>query len=182
MNWLEAYEILSAELRYAFDGLRLRSEFFPKFLSAVERFDHGIKPSKKADAACRHFAAKRMWPKIDQKVAVEVLFRLCEAADFAAFVVGPKSPRIDGARSAPIPWGENLLQWLLVDYWKMAGFWRRLYQFGSHHRQVPVMLNPDIPSKKATWEGGNPKWSVGTEAGVNTGRMLNEASERRRAG
>jgi hypothetical protein len=126
MNWVEAYKILKREQKKTFSGLRLHAGLLSNLPSSVEWSEYMLEHTDEVDAACAHFAAKRTWPNMNQKVAAIVFLRVLEAADFAEFVVCPKLVQKYPKQDTTVR--GNLLLWLLVDYWKLAGIWRRIYQ------------------------------------------------------
>jgi hypothetical protein len=76
-------------------------------------------PSVRAaiDEACRLWSAGHGWPRMDEETSVFVWDRLVEARSFAEFLA-TQSARVPD-RTEP-----DVLAWLLIDYWVMAGFYR----------------------------------------------------------
>jgi hypothetical protein len=69
------------------------------------------------DTACREWAKGHPWPMTDAETAVFLWDRVVEARVFGQWLTD-RGARVDGDS------GQEVLTWLLVDYWVLAGFYR----------------------------------------------------------
>ncbi|MEK7675229.1 MAG: hypothetical protein AAB676_05255 [Verrucomicrobiota bacterium] len=93
---------------------------------------------EEADEACLTFASDLRWPQTLSNHAMrECLARLKQAFDLAEFVVAEAehiSPNHAAVR-LEIP-DAHLLQWLLIDYWRMVGRSRAIFRCFSPHKPI----------------------------------------------
>ena len=69
------------------------------------------------DTTCQRWVQEGRWQGCDQEMAVFLWDRIVEARIFAQWLV-ERQARVDGDS------GDEVLRWLLVDYWALAGFYR----------------------------------------------------------
>lgn len=134
MTWPEIYQLLDREYEQAFAGMAGKR---PKIPDLPDPDDRGASESirsleEEADLACAHFAEHRRWPLIRPEVAWQVLWRLQQCRAFAKFVSCPDFPKKYPAQSMPLRVSDAfILRWMLCDFWKVAGIWRRIYRLSG---------------------------------------------------
>ena len=133
MTWLETPATLAKLEEDSFAEFRKRMPPLPSTLyhaeAAVDAAQSSPERWQEVDLACSSFAASHQWPPdMSFLVWMDCLARLRQARQFADFVSDP-------ARRAP--WNHvsqkfeypDLLRWLLVEYYHVAGFFREMYEF-----------------------------------------------------
>ena len=89
--------------------------------SPLERMQRRVarEPAIRAaiDTACRQWAAGGPWPLSEAEPAVFLWDRIVEARTFGEWLV-ERGAKVDGEAV------DNVLVWLLVDFWVLAGFYR----------------------------------------------------------
>lgn len=133
MNWLQLFELLDRECKlWRKDILeKTRAKKIPLTDDPAE-VQRQRKITKGVDLACeyysKNFSEKRRWPIIEPVMVMEIYHRLQEAKAFAKFVSCPEIPREHPAQTAPMRLSDSeILRWILIDYWPIAGQWRQIY-------------------------------------------------------
>lgn len=138
VSWRQMFEILDREYQAALAqaGDRLANSVAhpePPPLDARALLDHTrmLLPGGTLDALCAEFARHLKWHRMNSATAAKLFVRLQEARDLAQFVL-MSSDREPFPAGAPVNFGdrEQMIRWVLVDYWHHAGFWRSCYQSG----------------------------------------------------
>lgn len=132
MNWLQLYELLDRE-RDRFRAGLLSDK--GKKIILGDRSDLGERMGeiqRGVDLACGFFAENQKWPVIEPIMVLEILERVEEARSFAKFISCPEIPRDNPALDKQMLLSDPaMLDWILIEYWKKAGQWRRLYRIGT---------------------------------------------------
>ena len=130
MTWLQVFELLDREYEGAFAGMAGRLEKIPRLPD--DSTDAQLRALEGATTeACLAFAHTQRWPRAQPLVAWNVLWRLEQARDFARFVACPELPQA-ATQQDDVLVAEQILRWLLVDYWQRAGLARRLYRLSAN--------------------------------------------------
>jgi hypothetical protein len=128
--WREIFHQLDAEYQAVLEvnTLVLSGNKIPPEVSAIELQEYANIQSRGGviDIACRQFAKGGGWPAMTPMVARLILVRLHVARDFAKFISRPEQPEPNppvGSYSDK----EDMLVWILTDYWFRAGMWQAIY-------------------------------------------------------
>jgi len=134
MTWLELHKLLKRECEQTHFKLHLALKAGKKFPDSFDHADHAIENvSAAADLACKYFAEHQKWPLVNPRVSLECFLRCQIAREFCKFVACPDSPRLKFIESVAKKSGsryskEELIEWVLVDYYWHAGMYADLYQ------------------------------------------------------
>jgi hypothetical protein len=84
------------------------------------------------------FLADCRWPQdAGPHLILEFCQRIAQAQDIVRFVLGEADgiPAGHKARNLHIP-DEELLRWLLIDYWHYAGIWKQIFEL-ARRKNIP---------------------------------------------
>jgi hypothetical protein len=131
MTWLQLFELLDLECRQFHK--KIMGDKGKRIVLAKDPVnDQRHREIKKGvDLACEYFSENQHWPIIEPIMVWGILERIEEAKAFAKFVSCPEIPRDVPALSKPMLLSDSeMLRWILIDYWRMAGQWRWIYRIG----------------------------------------------------
>lgn len=140
MNWLQLFELLDKECKlWHEDILEDKGKKIP-FLGEKEHSELQFKIQKGVDLACQYysenFSNNRRWPIIEPEMVFGIFERLQEARAFARFISCPEIPRDFPELSKPMLISDTeMLDWILIGYWRQAGAWRWMYRIGKPYEE-----------------------------------------------